>query len=370
MNTDAREDFLGLLGRLGERLWVPHQVGLEFHRNRFTLIHDQEQLLQKLRGAVADSAGKLRETINSVRDHPVVDRQEFAEVIEDAFRNISTYLEKLCSEPILSIKAAMEADPVLDTVTALLEGKVGSPYTNDQMVQVDTDAKRRIQEKRPPGYSDAKKDDDRAIGDYVLWRQVLDQAIERKLPVLLVTNDQKEDWYRRHHGITIGPRTELVAEMHEEAGVAFHAQTLVRFVETAASGLPSAVKEATVSEVSRLDEADRAARTTSALAWLADNRLTGLPPELDRFRSQSPARPGVPQEQLTDEILRLEVVRNELSHRVAEMRAELKTARDIVRTADRPEADEPRSYVRALETRLEATLQLLDQVNAQIHSLQ
>ena len=42
-----------------------------------------------------------------------------------------------------------------------------------------------------------KKEGSQALGDYVLWRQLLDEAAKRKLPVLLVTNDQKEDWYRR-----------------------------------------------------------------------------------------------------------------------------------------------------------------------------
>jgi len=45
MNSDAREDVLALLRRVSKLLWIPHQVGLEFHRNRFTVIHDQEQII-------------------------------------------------------------------------------------------------------------------------------------------------------------------------------------------------------------------------------------------------------------------------------------------------------------------------------------
>src|SRR6266702_332987 len=176
------------------------------------------------------------------------------------FHRTSEYLrlEGLGQEPILSIKTAMDSDPVLDAVTTLLADKTGPAYPPEEMARVEADGMQRIKDKRPPGYADAKKEGSQALGDYVLWRQLLDEAATRKLPVLLVTNDQKEDWYRKLHGITIGPRIELISEMLDEAGVPFHAQTLERFLGSAAPILRS-VKETTVTEVRRIAEADRTA---------------------------------------------------------------------------------------------------------------
>ena len=34
----AREELLAAIEQLGDRVWVPHQVGLEFHRNRYSVI--------------------------------------------------------------------------------------------------------------------------------------------------------------------------------------------------------------------------------------------------------------------------------------------------------------------------------------------
>jgi PIN like domain len=321
MNKDARDDVLGLFRQLGDRLWVPHQAALEFHQNRFVVIHDQEQVLRKLQKEVADTEGQLERIAGDVRNHPVIDRKALEGVIRESFAKVRSYLEGLGQEPILSIKTAMESDPVLDAVTALLADKVGLAYPPDEMAKVEADGMQRVKAKRPPGYADAKKEGTQAAGDYVLWRQLLDEATTRKLPVLLVTNDQKEDWYRRLHGITIGPRTELIAEMLDEAGVPFHAQTLERFLGSAGPILRS-VKETTVTEVRRIAEADRTAQAD----WAAANR-----DQEDR--------------------LQLERKRHELVVRAHELQATL----DMEMKRAISDEEDPRSYRQTLLARLAET---------------
>jgi hypothetical protein len=48
-----------------------------------------------------------------------------------------------------------------------------------------------------------------------------------------VTDDRKEAWWWKVHGKTIGPRQELVAEMHYRAGVCFYMYPVIRFLEHA-----------------------------------------------------------------------------------------------------------------------------------------
>jgi hypothetical protein len=335
MNTDAREDVLGLLRQVGDRLWVPHQAALEFHRNRFTVIYDQEQVLKKLQKDVADTGDKIMGIVSNVRDHPIINRKALERVIRESFGEIRSYLEGLGQEPILSIQTAMDADPVLDAVTTLLADKVGPAYTPDEMTKVEAEGMQRVKDQRPPGYADAKKEGSQALGDYVLWRQLLDEAAKRKLPVLLVTNDQKEDWYRRLHGITIGPRIELISEMLEEAGVPFHAQTLERFLGSAAPILRSALRETTVTDVRRLAEADRTARADenagkrSAAALLGGFDANAASIDQERRRSLEDRR------------------------RWLERRAhELETMVEAEKASASPDEDDPRSYLRTLLSRL------------------
>lgn len=352
MNSDARQDLLSLLHRLGAHLWVPHQAALEFHRNRLNVILDQEKIISRIRTAAADARRKLMAEADGLRYHPVIDRQKLAEAVTSGFALIDDYLVGIEKEPLLSLRTAASADPILDAITELLDGKVGPEYEPDQLKRVIAAGRTRIEAKQPPGYADAKKGDDRAVGDYILWRQLLDEAAQRKRPVLLITNDQKEDWYRRLHGLTIGPRVELVEEMRAEADVPFTAETLARFVDTAPARLKSTVKDNTVSEVKRLDEERRASAQEE----------TGSPPEPGQSRRPPPPR-GTTQpardperKHLVDfgsEIERLERRRAEADQRVQVATDALAEARAESGLADTGETSDPRSYLRALEYELD-----------------
>lgn len=358
MNAEARHDVLSLLGQMGDRLWVPHQVPLEFHQNRFNVIFDQEEIIVKTRKAISESAGKLRETVNQMRDHPIIDRRLLADTIDAAFVQINTYLDEACREPVLSVEAARNSDPVLDSITGLLKGRIGKAYDADRMSKVVTEAKKRIQEKRPPGYADAKKDDDKKVGDYVLWRQLIDEATQRKLPTLLITNDQKEDWYRRLHGVTIGPRPELIEEMYNEAGVLFHAQTLARFIQSVSPELKSRIREATVSEVNRLDNERKSA--SNAAAIFDDTRRS----QLTTISSLSQAT------DYQEEVARLEILRDEALRTVTRLEAALEDAYRVTLEKDADQTADPRSYVRALEVQLEnARIDLRDK-DARLQGIQ
>jgi hypothetical protein len=45
----TRDELFGALEELGERLWIPHQVGLEFQRNRLNVIHERQEYFGKTR---------------------------------------------------------------------------------------------------------------------------------------------------------------------------------------------------------------------------------------------------------------------------------------------------------------------------------
>lgn len=344
MTSSVRTDIIELLRRLGDRLWIPHHVGLEFHRNRLSVIFEQEQADIRLRAALADARARLSEAAKGLRDHPAIDKRKFLAAVDEGFGVVTEYLDSTVGIPFPSVKSAMSHDPVLDAVTELFSGKVGLPYDETESKSVHAEAKRRIEQRRPPGYADAKKDPELAFGDYTLWRQTLDEATKRKLPILLVTNDQKEDWVRRIHGLTIGPRTELVQEMADVAGVPFNSQTLARFVETAPSYLSSTIHDDTVVEVSKLDEQAR----SRGLADRADAD--------DRERAQSPNHDAFPVDRsslrASPELTPLLRRQADLTRRISQLR------RDLARTEPgRPE--DPRSLRRAIEVRIEVAEQAL-----------
>ena len=75
----------------------------------------------------------------------------------------------------------------------------------------------RRSRRRSARVADKSKSDDSAVGDYLVWEETLLEAEQRKLDVLVVTGDVKEDWWRRERGQMRGPRPELVEELRKRA---------------------------------------------------------------------------------------------------------------------------------------------------------
>ncbi len=91
----------------------------------------------------------------------------------------------------------LENDEFLEVITKLLAGKVG-PYSEEDLEKIYEDAEKRFILKQPPGYEDVKKTVPERYGDVVLWFQLIDYAKSLERPLIFVTDDEKEDWWRKH----------------------------------------------------------------------------------------------------------------------------------------------------------------------------
>ena len=58
-------------------------------------------------------------------------------------------------------------------------------------------------------------------GDFIIWKQLIEHAIDTKKNVIFVTDDEKEDWWEEFNGKTIGPRPELSKEFREKTSKLF-----------------------------------------------------------------------------------------------------------------------------------------------------
>jgi hypothetical protein len=108
-------------------------------------------------------------------------------------------------------------EPVLRQLEILLARKVGAAPDEADWQAAVKEGNGRVALKKPPGYLDADKTDsslpEGAAGDYLVWHQALQEASRRHIDVLLITGDEKEDWWWRHRSELLGPRVELAAEM-------------------------------------------------------------------------------------------------------------------------------------------------------------
>ncbi|MFI6395287.1 PIN-like domain-containing protein [Nonomuraea sp. NPDC050540] len=140
----------------------------------------------------------------------------------------------------------IEHDRVFAEIEEITDGKVGPPFVEPE--EVAQMGHRRCEAKVPPGYADHDKEPAKAIGDFLLWEHTLIEAEQRQLPVLLVSNDGKEDWVRKEGGFARGPRPELVDEMLVRTGQRFHLVNLKAFLTHAKAYLKAQVSDATLEQ--------------------------------------------------------------------------------------------------------------------------
>ncbi|MFJ3848443.1 PIN domain-containing protein [Streptomyces albidoflavus] len=252
----AREELLSVLKSLQERLWVSHQVAQEYYSRRMTAVNEHITLYTSVPKALNEARNKAIQELNTFakrRSMSPDDRNKLVEPINNSFDSAIEGIASHANAFDLTLARVATNDPILEALAEILDGKTGTPFTEEDFNEHLEEFTKRAESKTPPGYKDANKGDN-AHGDYFVWEQVLREAESRRTPVLLVTNDAKEDWVRQEAGITIGPRPELVREFKDRCGQDFLLTDLGTFLKVAKSELGAAISESTVAQAENIEE--------------------------------------------------------------------------------------------------------------------
>ncbi|MET9267272.1 PIN domain-containing protein [Amycolatopsis sp. NPDC004079] len=254
--TSTREDLFNVLGKLGDRLWIPHQVALEFWKNREGALEDLKKVTKETVDALEGVSSQAPEIVSAWANRISLDNpngEELSNLIQSGFKSAIKAIKELGDPEGVSGHWDTNKDNILASLRRIFSGKVGKRLEVEDEVKAREEARRRIAEKIPPGYKDSGKDD--PCGDYIYWVQTLREARRRKVGVLLVTDDSRsDDWYRRQAGKTRGPRFELVDEMADFAGVRLFMMRTQSLLFHARRVLEVDVRTSSVEEAARVDE--------------------------------------------------------------------------------------------------------------------
>lgn len=252
----ARTDLLGALGTLGDRLWVPHQVVNEFWRNREGVIGDarstSRNAAQEMSGHTVTAVQTLRTWANRV----ALSDEEFGDLREgltEVFEVVQKKITEIGEGEWQGITHDTSADPVIAALERALAGRVGAPFGPDELSALTEAGRERVNRRIPPGYMDAGKEGDGAVGDFFVWEQILRAASERGSDVLFVTADAKEDWWRKERGNNRGPRPELTAELRRRGGGRLFMLSPKQFLEIAAPILQLSLQVGSVEDIERVE---------------------------------------------------------------------------------------------------------------------
>lgn len=285
----AAEDLLTVLETLGDRLWIPHQVAVEYHRRLAQIFAEQEDEIVRLTREIDGLKERFDKHMNDrqLNDrHTTIDPDTLSATLADATERMRTHLD----EAREAVPKLGSEDPVLARVGDLLSGQIGpGPADQGTLDKLYEEATSRLADKRPPGFVDfeqkskaaAKGDagaDDHgevtfhnglryqsAYGDYVLWRQVLDELGEREVcpPLALVTDDGKEDWWHIQKGRKVGPRVELVHEAQASGAPTFTLLTSSRLLERAQEELGVVLQAESIEQAEKASAVEDTAETQS-----------------------------------------------------------------------------------------------------------
>ncbi len=264
----ARDDLLQTLWQVSDRLWIPHQAALEYQENRLSVIAEQVSKFADVNNVLLETRETLTNKLNELqlkKRHSAINPESFLQRTEVVFNDFESELNSLRErQPTIS-----DDDKIREDIDALLEGKIGSPLSSDELTALYNAGKDRFEHQRPPGYLDkgkSKQDEkyyfyndleiQREYGDLIIWNQIIREAKAHNIKCLIfITDDEKEDWWWIYKGKTVGPRPELVEEIHTQAGVTlFYMYNSPRFLKYAKEYLGAQIDQESINQVHEISQ--------------------------------------------------------------------------------------------------------------------
>lgn len=87
---------------------------------------------------------------------------------------------------------------------------ITAPGTDEQLIE---EFKSRMDDEIPPGNKDKSKPEN-AMGDFLIWKSILQLGKDKKSDVVFISNDEKNDWVLKGNQKPISTKFELVDEFY------------------------------------------------------------------------------------------------------------------------------------------------------------
>jgi DNA-directed RNA polymerase subunit M/transcription elongation factor TFIIS len=258
-NEETRQDFINVLRKVESRLWIPHQVALEFLENRNTVINEQEDKLKTIKEIFNQEKSQLKGKLRRFS----VNHEDFILKLSKLFDEFLEEIKFLESQQ-LNLE---EQDYIRDIIDDLFKDKIGEPPTEIELEDIEKEGEKRYKIKYPPGFKDEKSKKDKApylcngmsfkreYGDLILWKEILKEVKSSNWThVIFITDDRKEDWWREEKGKTIGARPELVEEIRKAGASIFYMYTPEHFLKFAKEYIKVDIKEESINQVKNISE--------------------------------------------------------------------------------------------------------------------
>ena len=232
-DEDTRTEFINVIKFYKERLWIPYQVGLEFHIRREDILRKNAAAYTTLGEKLMEQLVKAVSTLESEYSrHPYINIKDIRSKVEKCAESIKKSLDKQAeNHPDYS-----KEDKILEAITDLFDGRVGEDFAEKELDALYKEGEKRYANDIPPGYCDEKNKKEKGkrslYGDLIVWKQTIKHCKELSKNVIFTTDDHKPDWWNKVEGKHT-PRKELIKEFVDDTNQGILIYDSGRFLEYA-----------------------------------------------------------------------------------------------------------------------------------------
>lgn len=223
-SDDTRKKMLDIFEQLKKRLWIPYQVGYEFYKNKDNVIAEACKEYDDLLKKTNEELVKLNGEIDHKKNNRLKCKDELKGIITEVQNKISEILqqEKQQKESIIG------NDDIEKIILSLFNKNIGLPFEEEEFLIIKEEGIRRQKNNIPPGYMDSKKEFN---SDYHIFYAMIDEAKKEHKDIIYITDDAKEDWFKKNDGKIKGGRPELLNEFFYKTNCLLLIYTVDGFVE-------------------------------------------------------------------------------------------------------------------------------------------
>lgn len=254
----ASSQMIEIMKALKGRVFLPHQVGVEFHRHREDEIAKQVNAFENVRKSLKSIPARFQEEHSR---HPCIP-------IGDIVGAISDCVEKQIAKVTESQKANQlnffaNDDPILPILDDVFAECCEAPCDQATDDALKKKVEERVQSNVAPccvstGKIATPAANNPHMGDGRVWFQIVKLAEGAKKPIVFVTGDQKQNWWRTvkigSKEQPVGPHFQLIRDVESVSENRFLMYTQEQFLSEAPKYLGVAEPTEAIKEVKQIEE--------------------------------------------------------------------------------------------------------------------
>ncbi len=226
-STYSSSNILKILETCIEKIWIPNQVYKEYIKNKNHEFAKSKKKYENFKKELNNLVKLTNQSFYKIIKESQKLEYPRCDILGEKLQNHINNLTPIINEYIKDLgveyentKKEKQVKDLEDFFNELIKCKsIGSPATQNEIINTIKEGELRYKYKIPPGYEDLdEKDGIDVFGDLFIWKEILNYPKENKVfNIIFLTNDLKEDWWvlKGEERLPVNVRPELVKEFNE-----------------------------------------------------------------------------------------------------------------------------------------------------------